>query len=685
MGFGGKSDAAGSAWELALLNWGQWRAYQYGRLRATWPQGLLVALLVLFVAAAAMGLYGRFAGLGIWPLGVDEFYMSRSIDHVLQFGLPQFPCGGFYTRGLIYQYIVALLRYAAGLSPELAGRLVSAVSSVAGLPAAYLIGRRLHGRALGLLMLIILSVSVWEIEMARFARMYAPFQSIFLWYLVFFLRYSVDGKKSALAAMVALSVIGVLTWEGGALLGVTNLLPPLLHLKEGRLRRADWIYLIGMLALCCLLLAATSDLRGFASMPPDVTEAATSSGLHARMLDTLARLYPYVGWSAIFIVIPLVCALRSISWIWGLRARRLALIGLSVTLVAALCHQFVLSLAVLALLLLTGLVRPSEIMDRSARPFVIALSVSVIFWLIFGGVSGAWNDIEPGTTATSGRWIALAEHLGGFPHVFGEMLRPWARTLPLLTTGAILLLSALIIRTSSRPLDESAVVSTLLIVLLVLMLAVGSRSPGRIETRYTFFLYPLILALCLCALMQFTEALLGRSPAALSLGALLGLAFFCSTEDFQPAHVARIDSRQVNFRIGMRGHFAEHYYPRDDNRLVGEWLTQHVRPTDAVIIGIPTIDQYYGHANFFFLESDDPRYESYACNAGMTERWTNLPLLYGADALATVVATGKRVFLLLYRDRLAEMLEEGKRRQWRQQLIWIAPDLGEAAILINPS
>jgi hypothetical protein len=59
--------------------------------------------------------------------------------------------------------------------------------------------------------------------------------------------------------------------------------------------------------------------------------------------------------------------------------------------------------------------------------------------------------------------------------------------------------------------------------------------------------------------------------------------------------------------------------------------------------------------------------------------------LYGADALATVVATGKRVFLLLYRDRLAEMLEEGKRRQWRQQLIWIAPDLGEAAILINPS
>ena len=64
-------------------------------------------LLLLAAAAVLAGLYGRFKGLGTWPLGVDEFYISRSIDNVLRSGLPRFPCGGYYTRGLLYQYLVA--------------------------------------------------------------------------------------------------------------------------------------------------------------------------------------------------------------------------------------------------------------------------------------------------------------------------------------------------------------------------------------------------------------------------------------------------------------------------------------------------------------------------------------------------------------------------------------------------
>ena len=145
--------------------------------------------------------------------------------------------------------------------------MVSAVWSLVGLPAAYLIGRRLGGRTLGLMMLIILLASVWEIEMARFARMYAPFQSIFLWYLVFFLRYTVDRERSALMPMVLLSILGVLTWEGGAMLGVANLLPPLLNHERGRLRRSDFKFIIAMLILLGALVAATTDLRGSAMEP----------------------------------------------------------------------------------------------------------------------------------------------------------------------------------------------------------------------------------------------------------------------------------------------------------------------------------------------------------------------------------------------------------------------------------
>ena len=214
--------------------------------------GARACLLVVLIAALAIGLYGRFVGLGLWAFGVDEFYISRSIDQVLKTGLPRFLCGGFYTRGLTYQYAVALVRHFS-LSPEFASRLVSAVLGLVGLPAAYVIGRRLGGRTLGLLMLIILSASIWEIEMARFARMYAPFQSIFLWYLVFFLRYTVDREKSALLPMVLLSVLGVLTWEGGIMLGVANLLPPLRNHERGRLRRADFWHHLRACCFCSAL------------------------------------------------------------------------------------------------------------------------------------------------------------------------------------------------------------------------------------------------------------------------------------------------------------------------------------------------------------------------------------------------------------------------------------------------
>ena len=42
------------------------------------------------------------------------------------------------------------------------------------------------GRDVGLIAVAVLALSVWEIEIGRFGRMYAPFQALFAWYIVFF-------------------------------------------------------------------------------------------------------------------------------------------------------------------------------------------------------------------------------------------------------------------------------------------------------------------------------------------------------------------------------------------------------------------------------------------------------------------------------------------------------------------
>lgn len=56
----------------------------------------------LFVLAAAVlfGVWIRFKGFGTWPLAVDEYYIYRSVSFILDSGMPAYPCGGYYTRGL---------------------------------------------------------------------------------------------------------------------------------------------------------------------------------------------------------------------------------------------------------------------------------------------------------------------------------------------------------------------------------------------------------------------------------------------------------------------------------------------------------------------------------------------------------------------------------------------------------
>ena len=154
-------------------------------------------LFCLAVIALIAGIYARFKGLGGASFDVDEYYLARSIENVLRTGLPAFSCGGFYTRGVVLQYASAAMQL-GGSSAEFAPRFLSACSSILCIPAVYILGCRIRGRVVGLLAVILIALSVWEIEMARFGRMYGPFQAVFLWYLVFFLRYTADRNARAL-------------------------------------------------------------------------------------------------------------------------------------------------------------------------------------------------------------------------------------------------------------------------------------------------------------------------------------------------------------------------------------------------------------------------------------------------------------------------------------------------------
>lgn len=640
------------------------------------PKYVWTLLLLLVAVAMLAGLYGRFKGIGTWPLGVDEFYSARSIDQILLTGWPRFLCGGYYTRGLIFQYVVAGVRW-CGLSSEFAGRFVTGICSLAVLPAAYRIGSRTQGPLIGWLVVIILALSVWEIEMARFIRMYAPFQAVFSWYLVFYLRYTVDKSPAAMRWMIVLSVIGVFTWEGGVILGLANLFAIVQAHERGRLRAAEWRRLAGMfLLLLALLFLATRDLRRAGGLEIAAVEGGPKSHFQfvVAWLEAVRR---HPRWALGFLL-PLGIAAGALRWIWSRRREWLTAGGLCAALVSAAAHQFTLTAGVLALMLLMRLIDWRELSARSARWFLLALLAFFVFWLAFAQFSDHRLADAAVRGASGAALPAALQYLFGFPNVYDDIVRPWGRTVPVLSLELFVAIGYLFWKAVAVPWKKDDPIAVLLGLLIMMLLAVGAMPTDRIETRYTFFLYPLAIVLAVSA-----PAILAQGRRVSRYAPFLALApllCFGATEDFQPWHIKNVDSAQVNFRIGMPTARAEHYYSRSDMGGVARWLAANVRPGDIVITGIPNLDPYYHAFDYFYLNEGDRRNEAYICADGRTERWTNHPVVHRASELKSSVVTGHRVYAIVYSDVEDQLRREVEGEGWHLTRAWTAAD-GQTDVL----
>jgi len=228
-------------------------------------------------SAVAIGIYFRFLGFSLWPLATDEYYIYRSMAFILDSGLPEFPCGGYYARGLLYQYVTVPL-LAFGISPEVSLRLVAILSNLAMLPAAYLLSRRMGGLRVAAATVTILALSIWEIEMARFGRMYAPFQAIFLWYAYHAYCLIETGDHRRWRWLLGLSLAAPLVWEGGITLALLNFLPILM-------RRSLW-RLAHLLTALAIFSASIAFLQiGFrylgpaSAQPPPIADLSGASSI----------------------------------------------------------------------------------------------------------------------------------------------------------------------------------------------------------------------------------------------------------------------------------------------------------------------------------------------------------------------------------------------------------------------
>jgi hypothetical protein len=132
-----------------------------------------VLLLLLVVALALRWRYIREISLF-----VDEFVTAWAARNVLDRGLPFFPSGNFYPHGLLFTYLEA--PFVLGGFDETLARIPALLVSLAALPVAYWVGRRLFSEQVGLIAAAAMAADPDCIVWGGRARMYGLLQLLAL-------------------------------------------------------------------------------------------------------------------------------------------------------------------------------------------------------------------------------------------------------------------------------------------------------------------------------------------------------------------------------------------------------------------------------------------------------------------------------------------------------------------------
>jgi hypothetical protein len=559
--------------------------------------------------------------------------------------VPAFDCGGYYVRGLLQQYAAAGLQL-AGIAPELAPRLLAALCGLLSLPAAYQLGARMRGPVVGLLVVIVLSLSVWEVEMSRFGRMYAPFQALFLWYAVYFTRVTADRDFRAVWKMVALSAIAPLVWEGAALLAMANLLALFMLRSSGILKRKDIAVLVaGAALLAASFLFSFVDLRNISGDEfPQGFDLQSTGGNAATAGLSLSALPTHPLWMVLMLA-PLMIAGWALRWLWSFRSRPMLMEGLALCLVAALAHQFLVVAALVLVLLLMCYIRWQELFCRAALPWHLAILAALGFWTAYGLFALNWPD-SAGTSAFLHHLASLAREMVALPDFIGVVALPFARVIPFMSLGLLLLIGASIWRNtrSTTPGVERSVLVLLVVTVLVACLA----SPARAETRYLYFAYPLALLVAVTSLSTLVQRFSSSTAAATASLTALSLGGFALGEDFQPAHLRYIDSPAILYRTAMSVNKQGHYEIREDLHSLAAWLQQNSGPGTVLINGVHGLDVYFPRFDYYHVDQASSGMAEWSCRRGSIERWGNYPLLYTTQALAEVARSARRTLLVTF-------------------------------------
>lgn len=586
----------------------------------------------LFGVALAVGVWARFSGLGFSSLAADEYYFVESIRRIIATGLPAFETGGYYTRGILIQYLTVPAMWVSA-TVESGVRLPSVVFGLFTAFVAYLYGHRTIGRPWGVALAAMILLSSWEVEFSRFGRMYAGFQLATLAALVSL--HDVIGGVRGMRRYLPL-VLGLVLVATHSL---AIFLLPLLYLPVVLPGRVD--RLGGRKAVCWYLLAAT--------IP--TTAALILRGVNFRMLGVQnafpADFSSSGGMRVVYPAFPFwqlgtpLASLAGLATLLGLvalsgwvleRRRKIdeATTVAAVCLAAAAAHSLLLA-GILGLILAAryGLPRTARMHPLAMKLGLAAALVSVGWvayagWVTYGAGSRGWIEA---TGVHLFRDAALRAFV--WPDPSASVLDPWLHEFPLMARFLAVAFLIQFVTKVRDPLHD--IVRNPAFVVAYLLALLGFFAPQFVVARYTYFVYPVVLAMLILSvrdIVHFAGQRLSFVRSDVMIGVLFALALFAVGGDFHPRHLARVASYESTYRTGVFQAYEITWYDRDDHAATAAYVADAAEPQDLVIVAeVPVVSHYLLREHAVYLDQRGSRFRNVSREHGTVDVWSNRRLL----------------------------------------------------------
>lgn len=629
-------------------------------------------LLVLLSILALVGFFIRVSGIGSAPLSVDEYYTVKSVQNILKYGLPQFDTGGYYTRGILFQYVLAFSSFVSGLRPEVIFRFVNIIFNLLMLPAVFLLSKKAYNRHVAFAAFFLSVFSLWEIEFARFIRMYVLFQTIFVWYAYLVYLILVEKEYRQMKWAYLLSFLSIFVYEGAILLVAFNFLP--LLLRKELSRRANIVVSVILLVLAYFFL--TTDFRHMGVqnyLPVDMAQSAASSAPIMVPVPLLFSLAREPVWLALLLIFSLPVALFIKSALGNPQLSSYLRISIIVLLLLAYLNLFGLMLGVFLLLMLANWITLNWLFSSSGKKLVLISLMLFLFWVLYINLSDSWRyflaSIDLGMVRESLiQQLQLKEVkdllasfslqkelflLFNYPNLFRRILRPWMEGLPIFTllTGSLFgaQLAVVLVKNRNGKPNEFSGVAALSWMVLVFALAVATVNTPYNSTRYTFFLYPIILLLNAGFIYQMVQFVVRTKQVLVSSLAYSSLlfAFLLVSEDFSFDHLVNVNKPEYMLRMAYHDKRAAHFYSRMDAISPANYVNDHLGTNDIVITDFLPINYYLKKLDYFYASCNPKILSIISAQGGKKEVWSNAGLIYKPEQLENAIKGQKSVVWLI--------------------------------------